>query len=72
VRKVIGSTLVSADGVIGDPHLWTGKHFGEEAVSRALEQLRRSDAMVMGRHCRRPRYSDSPAASRASSGSAKP
>lgn len=49
MRKVIESTLVSADGVIGDPHLWTGKHFGEEAVSRALEQLRRSDAMVMGR-----------------------
>ena len=28
---------------------WTGEHFGEEAVVRALEQLRHSDAMVMGR-----------------------
>jgi dihydrofolate reductase len=49
MRKLIESTLVSADGVIGDPHLWTGAHFGEEAIARALEQLTRSDAMVMGR-----------------------
>jgi DHA2 family multidrug resistance protein-like MFS transporter len=48
-RKVIESTLVSVDGVIGDPHMWTGEHFGEEAVARALEQLGRTDAMVMGR-----------------------
>jgi dihydrofolate reductase len=49
VRKVVESTLISADGVIGEPHSWTGEHFGEEAVARALEQLRHSDAMVMGR-----------------------
>jgi dihydrofolate reductase len=49
MRNVIESTLVSADGVIGEPHLWTGEHFGEEATARALEQLTRSDAMVMGR-----------------------
>jgi dihydrofolate reductase len=49
MRKVIESTLVSVDGVIGVPHQWTGGHFGEEAVARALEQLTRSDAMVMGR-----------------------
>jgi dihydrofolate reductase len=50
MRKVIESTLISVDGVIGDPHLWTGEHFGDEAVAIALEQLRRSDAMVMGRN----------------------
>jgi dihydrofolate reductase len=49
MRKVIESTLVSVDGVIGEPHKWTGEHFGEETVAIALEQLRRSDAMVMGR-----------------------
>ena len=49
VRKVVESTLISADGVIGEPHMWTGEHFGEEAVARALDQLRHSDAMVMGR-----------------------
>jgi dihydrofolate reductase len=50
MRKVIESTLVSVDGVIGDPHTWTGEHFGEEAVALALEQLRRTDAMLMGRN----------------------
>jgi dihydrofolate reductase len=49
MRRVIESTLVSADGVIGDPHVWTGEHFGEQAAAYALERLRRSDAMVMGR-----------------------
>jgi dihydrofolate reductase len=49
MRKVVESTLVSADGVIGRPDTWTGELFGEEAVARALEQLRRTDAMVMGR-----------------------
>jgi dihydrofolate reductase len=49
MRRVVESTLISADGVIGEPHRWTGEHFGEEAVVRALEQLRHSDAMVMGR-----------------------
>ncbi|HMF81931.1 MAG TPA: dihydrofolate reductase family protein [Acidimicrobiia bacterium] len=49
MRKVIESTLISADGVIGEPHTWTGEHFGEDAVARALEQMRRTDTMVMGR-----------------------
>ena len=49
MRKVMESTLVSADGVIGEPHLWTGEHFGEEAVAYALERLRSADAMLMGR-----------------------
>jgi hypothetical protein len=40
---------VSADGLIGEPHTWTGDHFGEEAGARALEQMHRTDAMVMGR-----------------------
>jgi dihydrofolate reductase len=50
VRRVIESTLVSADGVIGEPHTWTGEHFGEEAVGYALERLQRTDAMLMGRN----------------------
>jgi dihydrofolate reductase len=49
MRRVVESTLVSADGVIGEPHTWTGEHFGEEAVARALEQMHRTDAMIMGR-----------------------
>lgn len=49
MRRVIESTLVSADGVISDPHTWTGEHFDDEAVAYALERLRHCDAMVMGR-----------------------
>jgi dihydrofolate reductase len=50
MRRVIESTLVSADGVIGEPHTWTGEHFGDEAVAHALERLRHTDAMLMGRN----------------------
>ena len=33
MRKVIESTLVSVDGVIGEPHSWTGDHFNEKVVA---------------------------------------
>jgi dihydrofolate reductase len=49
MRKVIESTLVSIDGVIGDPAVWAGEYFGEEAERASLEQLLASDAMLMGR-----------------------
>jgi dihydrofolate reductase len=49
VRKVIESTLVSADGIIGSPPTWTGGLFGAEFAARSLEQLERTDAMLMGR-----------------------
>ena len=50
MRKVIESTLVSLDGVVGEPHTWTGDHFSEKVVAQALDQLTRSDAMIMGRN----------------------
>jgi dihydrofolate reductase len=49
MRKIIESTLVSLDGVIGDPHEWAGEYFGDEARIRSLEQLDASDGMLMGR-----------------------
>jgi dihydrofolate reductase len=49
MRKVIESTLVSVDGVIGDPPVWAGEYFDQEAEKAALEQLLASDAMLMGR-----------------------
>ena len=49
MRKIIESTLVSLDGVIGDPHVWAMKHFDDEAQKEALEGLQQSDAMLMGR-----------------------
>jgi dihydrofolate reductase len=49
MRKIIESTLVSLDGVIGDPHVWAGEYFDDEAGSRSLGQLDTSDGMLMGR-----------------------
>jgi dihydrofolate reductase len=49
MRKIIESTLVSVDGVIGDPHIWADEYFDDEAAALALDQLVVSDAMLMGR-----------------------
>jgi dihydrofolate reductase len=49
MRKIIESTLVSLDGVIGDPPTWVGDYLDEEFQKDALERLLESDAMLMGR-----------------------
>ena len=49
MRKIIESTLVSADGVIGDPPLWAMEYRDAEVTAEALERLARADAMLMGR-----------------------
>ena len=36
MRKVIESTLVSIDGVIGDPSAWASEYFGTAAEQAAL------------------------------------
>jgi dihydrofolate reductase len=50
MRKIIESTLVSLDGIFGDPHIWATEYFDHEAESYALELLSTADAMLMGRH----------------------
>jgi dihydrofolate reductase len=47
MRKLIESTLVSLDGVIGSPDRWSP--FDEESRQLALETLDHSDALLMGR-----------------------
>jgi dihydrofolate reductase len=49
MRKIIESTLVSLDGVIGDPHLWAMNYFDNETQEEAFKLLLASDAMLMGR-----------------------
>ena len=49
MRKIIESTLVSADGVVGSPPLWAMDYRDEEVTKDALERLSGSDAMLMGR-----------------------
>lgn len=47
--KIIESTLVSLDGVVGNPQAWATKYFDHEAEAYALELLSTADAMLMGR-----------------------
>ncbi|MCW3046917.1 MAG: bifunctional deaminase-reductase domain protein [Solirubrobacterales bacterium] len=50
MRRLIESTLLALDGVIGEPRAWASEYFDSEAQEKALEQLMASDAMLMGRH----------------------
>ena len=47
MRKLIESTLVSLDGIIGSPDRWSP--FDEESRQLAKEELERYDALVLGR-----------------------
>ena len=49
MRRIIESTFVTLDGIIGDPRAWAGEIFDPTAQAGALEDLRASDAMLMGR-----------------------
>ena len=50
MRKLIVSSLVSLDGVYGDPQSWAGDYFDEQAATESLAVLLESDAMLMGRN----------------------
>ena len=47
MRKLIEYTLITLDGVIGDPKAWS--NFDEESAALALKRLDDFDAYVMGR-----------------------
>jgi dihydrofolate reductase len=49
MRKIIESSFVSLDGVVGDPRTWAMEYFDAAAQQGALEQLLASDGMLMGR-----------------------
>ena len=50
MRRLIVSSLVSLDGVHGDPQSWIGDYFDQQAVEESLAVLLESDAMLMGRN----------------------
>ena len=50
MRKLIVSSLVSLDGIHGDPQSWAGDYFDEQAAEQSLAVLLDSDAMLMGRN----------------------
>lgn len=49
MSKLTESVLVSLNGVTSEPMSWAGPYFGEGSAALALEVLRRSEAMLMGR-----------------------
>src|SRR5262245_52485933 len=49
MRRIVESTFVSLDGVIGDPQRWAMRYFDKEAQEHALGLLPGCDAMLMGR-----------------------
>lgn len=48
--KIINSTFVSIDGVINHMDAWHFDYGGDEQAQITLDQLRASDALLMGRH----------------------
>jgi dihydrofolate reductase len=47
--KLIGSTFVTLDGVIGEPQNWGGPYWDEQHSSYAQMLLDRSEALLLGR-----------------------
>jgi len=50
MRNLIVSSLVSLDGIHGDPQSWIGDYFDQQAAEESLAVLLDSDAMLMGRN----------------------
>jgi dihydrofolate reductase len=48
--KIVSSTFVSLDGVINHMEAWHFDFIDDESDALALQQLRDSDALLMGRH----------------------
>ncbi|MGW7267029.1 dihydrofolate reductase family protein [Streptomyces sp. NPDC054842] len=50
MRKLHVGSLVSLDGVYGDPRAWASEYFDDEAAELSLRKLLDCEAMLMGRH----------------------
>lgn len=49
MHKITVSTMVSLDGVMGDPQAWATEYFDETAQRDGLKRLLISDGMLLGR-----------------------
>ncbi len=49
MRKLVGSTFVTLDGVISDPQAWGPPYWDEEHFAYAARLLEPADAMLLGR-----------------------
>ena len=50
MRRIVNSTFVSLDGVINHMDRWHFDYISEEQEAIALDQMRDSDALLVGRH----------------------
>jgi dihydrofolate reductase len=50
MRKIVNSTFVSLDGVINHMERWHFDFIDDELEAIALDQMRASDALLLGRH----------------------
>jgi len=50
MRRIVNSTFVSLDGVINHMERWHFDFIDDELEARALDQMRDSDALLLGRH----------------------
>jgi dihydrofolate reductase len=50
MRNLIVSSLVSLDGIYGDPQSWAWEYFDQQAAEESPAVLNDSDAMLMGRN----------------------
>ena len=49
MRKLVESTFVSLDGVIGSPEKWSGAYWDDEHDQYARKLLFAADALLLGR-----------------------
>ncbi|MEU8896275.1 dihydrofolate reductase family protein [Nocardia sp. NPDC048505] len=49
MRKLVESTFVTTDGVVGDPHEWGGPYWDSEHSDYAATLLFAADALLLGR-----------------------
>jgi dihydrofolate reductase len=49
MRKLVGSTFVTLDGVISDPQVWGPPYWDEEHFGYARKLLEPADALLLGR-----------------------
>jgi dihydrofolate reductase len=49
MRKLVESTFVTLDGVIGDPQVWGSPYWDEEHMAYAAKLMEPAEALVLGR-----------------------
>ncbi|MEV4073836.1 hypothetical protein ACGFJC_11200 [Nonomuraea fuscirosea] len=49
MRKLVESTFVTLDGVIGDPHVWGAPYWDEDHQEYGSKLLFEADTLLLGR-----------------------